>query len=200
MFRLIIATLTLQLLRIRRCVSLSCQTKRGINEAAYKALEKSVQATLWIWDKPFDEALQAAVAVDNACSHAVLGVSPFLALFGFYATLPGWHIYWNQDDRVLQRQRQQKYRQQQLIRRTLVISGLSSRRQTYIAVGDWIVHYVGPGLLTSAAKGEGEGSRKYSPHWSLPANLAEVKGKVLIVQDLLSPRVIRQVPRSHVRC
>eukprot|EP01071_Lankesteria_metandrocarpae_P012352 Lankesteria_metandrocarpae@DN5742_c0_g1_i1.p1 len=186
-----------ELMAYHVCTSAYYPQGNAINEAAHKALEISLETTLWTGVELFGQVLESAVAVHNACPHYAHGASPFFALFGFEPTLPGWQKYWDQHDGILRNQWQFEHRQQQLLRQQLANTIRGIGKTTNIKVGGWIVYYLSAAELR--AEHYGEGMLKYTPHWSLPAKVIEVKDTTTVVQDWGQPNERRQLPLAHVR-
>ena len=114
----------------------------SINEAAHKAINKSVAAYMLIDNESFDDAISSAVSVHNACPHSALGVSPYFALFGFEPTLPGWQKYRNQHDDKLRELRREEIRQQQMLKAQLDRDEYKLSLPVNLQVGDWIVYFL----------------------------------------------------------
>lgn len=169
----------------------------AINEAAHKALERSLCASLWSGGDSFDDALYTAVSVHNSCPHSATGVSPFYALFGFEPTLPGWQKYRDQHDGALQKHRQHEVRQDAVIEAQLRNEDAKLIPKKQFQVGDWVIFFVTP--MERKAHIPSEQSIKYTPSWLLPSKIVEVGAGVVKVEEWGKPLIYRQVPKAHVR-
>lgn len=168
----------------------------SINEAAHKSLNRSLSAYQLLDNSNFSEALSAAVAVHNSCPHSSLGVSPFFAMFGFEPTLPGWQKYRNQHDDALRSLRLTELRQKQLLKAQLDRENYKVVQSDNIQVGDWVV-YLQSKYEKKVTSPEGT-NIKYSPLWSLPAKVTQVKPTIIYARNWGTSDEPRQIPKTQV--
>ena len=169
----------------------------AINEASHIALEKSIAAEVMIGGRNAETVLYNSVLVHNACPHSSTGISPFGFLFGFEPLLPGWQGLRNQNDEELRDVKKTELRQQRLLREQLMSQNPVVVKSVSMEVGDWVVY-----LLSNYEKmvTESKDSKmEYSPAWSLPAKVVEVKSEVVVVRPWGGKSGTRQVPLSQVQ-
>lgn len=169
----------------------------AINESSHKALNRSISAYLHQFGGKLEDALAAAVSVHNSCPHSATGVSPYYALFGMEPTFPGWQKYRQQDDAQLRQLQQQEHRNRALLKSVLQKEEYRLIPREKFKLGDWVVFFRSQ-YEKSVSTPEGA-SLKYSPLWSLPAKVIDVRPGVLLVQEWGTYGRPRQVPMAHVR-
>ena len=127
------------------------------------------------------------------------GFSPFFILFGIEPTFPGWQQLKKEVDESLRSVSRQEARHRLLIHDELIARDISLMDSPTFVPGQWIAYYLSGYERSKVHNVESQTSLKYSPTWSLPCRIAQVKDNVLIVHEMGLKGFERQVPISQVK-
>ena len=157
----------------------------GTNESSHRLLEHAMKTQESTYRTDFERLLQNAASVHNAVPHEGTGESPYRLCFGTDPHLPGWDLLtrefkeeerllwleaWRSLDFVLWSLRKQRENQD-----------LNSRARP--TVGDHVLYRLPPaGTRTSLTHASGVVG--WSPCWSLPCRILEVKKSSAILKPL----------------
>ena len=156
-------------------------------------------------ERPFEAVVLDAVLAYNATPHPDLGASPYYAMFGREAVLPGWQRIMQPSDQEDKLLNLQQMRTDAIVRKLLRDDVISQRPivpSRLFKVGDWVRWplpvYQRRAVASSPST---EQSLKLVPKWSLPGRVTAVKSHQLLVQPLGAPpsRDPRVVPLSVVQ-
>jgi hypothetical protein len=171
----------------------------SINEASHQSIERGFKVSIADKYESFNDILNDITIVHNSIPSLVHGQSPFFVLFGFEPTFPGWQRLKSISDpekRILSRS---EVRHRILIRSSLIQDKAMIVESPKYVIDDWIVYYLSKYERSKVAANNDEALTKYSPSWSLPCRVIQVKDKVLIVREMGLPDHERQVPIAQVK-
>ena len=170
------------------------------NEAAHKAIDASIGAAEQMTSlRPFPRELADAIAVHNSMPHVATGHTPNYLLFGMELTLPGWQRYRREASEAKLREASvREERLKAIARHQLQEEDTLRLLPTEVKVGSWVVFWLSE-YERRTQDLETPGAHKYSPKWSLPAKVKEVRDKVCTVEPWGTPDKERQVPLAQVR-
>jgi len=170
----------------------------AVNESSHRSINTMLIALDRQYKMSFPDALRHATAIHNSTPHTTTGYTPFFLLHGFEPVLPGWQSLVSEKATSASRQLAEV---NQIRGRNLIREVLKSERDPQlvakpIKVGDWIVYWLSNyEKLRDLSNNE---LLKYSPNWSLPAKVLELRSSTVTVQNWGTKR-LRQVPLTFVR-
>lgn len=171
----------------------------GINEACHQSLKRGISVACIESADDFETILADVTMVHNSIPTTTNGHSPFFILFGLEPTFPGWQCLKqeiSEDSRTITRS---EARHRLILKSELVARDVELTDVPQFKVGQWVVFYLSDYEKTKTTGKEGITSFKYSPSWSLPCRVIEVKDKVLIVAEMGLLGYHRQVPITQVK-
>ena len=170
----------------------------GVNEACHKAIDYSVSTALRETNN-FEAAVRDAVLVHNATPNVTTGASPYFGMYGTEPIFPGWQNLAPANS-VL---RTKYVRSEQRLRQMILEKLIQENRElteslNEFEVGKWVVYPLGEHERQYATHPVSS-NLKYSPQWSLPAKITQLKNNALTVAVLGCPMRTRDVAKQACR-
>jgi RNase H-like domain found in reverse transcriptase/Reverse transcriptase (RNA-dependent DNA polymerase)/Integrase zinc binding domain/Integrase core domain len=170
----------------------------AINEASHKALEYSLSAALRDTND-LEDAVHDSVLVHNATPNIATGESPYYAVYGTELVFPGWQRLAPSNTPLRAKYVQNELRLQSMLTERLVQEERQLENAAAdVQVGTWVVFPLGEHESKFVSHPHVTND-KYSPKWSLPAKVLQVKEAALTVATLGCPERTRDVPRAACR-
>lgn len=174
----------------------------AINESSHRSLNKILKAAIVQSYKTLSGIVTDASLIQNALPCVATGASPFYCLFGFEPVFPGWQAWRTEVDEDVRVARQAEMRVRSLVQEVLDENQLKSgRKDCEFSVGDWIVFWLSDyeSLVAHENSKMVQYAAKFSPTWSLPSKIVEVRSETLVVAELGARSATRQIPLRLVR-
>jgi hypothetical protein len=147
------------------------------------------------------EALASVTTAYNATPHSRVGESPYYLMFEFEPTLPGWQNFRTENEYEAIPSARKETRERIAVRAHMLTEE-RALAPSKVAKGDYVVWPLAASERAAEAADVGRGLRstvKYTPKWSLPAKVVELRGATAHVKALGTPDLLQQVPLSVLR-
>lgn len=143
----------------------------GINEASHRGLDATIAAAFAVSTTSFTEALRDATTIHNCTPHSGTGISPYFALYGQEAPLPGLQSWHSPIEEYRVRSTEHRLRMQYRV--FLEKEGPKMHHcRDDVKLGDWVCDPINPSDIGTVGTGL---PNKYTPSWSLPAKIMEIR-------------------------
>lgn len=171
----------------------------GINEASHRVLEHGIKCAVQLGTtRTFPDLLMHVTLAYNASYHSAVKDSPFALLFGKPPVLPGLQglMAVEPEDQRLSRHHYRRARELLIPFQVSPDEASPVAEGRVVKVGDFVIY-----PLSDYEKGnavQASSCLSYSPDWSLPCRVQQVKDKQLVVAEYGTNRN-RRVPQSQVK-
>lgn len=169
----------------------------AVNEAAHKALAKTLEGAEIGGATSLEETVFAAQLVHNATPHPSVGMSPYAALYGFEPILPGWQELRRDTEASAANIRLCRAQRQALAE--LLGQPTRALSSDPVKPGDWVVYYL-PGVPKAPTGPTAPTDRAvYSSEWSLPCVVVQIANQQATLQRWGDPSSQKKVPLVRLR-